>query len=210
MKQYPSLRDTVRDYISNGIYDGRLQLGDRISEQSVADQMGVSRTPAREALMQLHSEGILEYTPRKGFSLRMVDEKEKNDMYEATALLDAFAAASAQPHMTDDDITTLNEYIEKIDVAIKYRNLADYSALQHQFHEVYRRRCNNDIILRFLKTLESGLVPQTYVDNDEDRLFSLYTLINDEHRHIVELFAAGDRDELFRYLMQTHWAPSRP
>lgn len=209
MNEYKSLRDHVRSYISEGIYDGTFQPGDRISEQSVADRLGVSRTPAREALMQLRSEGLLEYTPRKGFSIKMVGAKEQQDIYATVALMDAYAASMAVPSITSQDILRMKECIDKIDVAIKYRNRADYRVQQHAFHDIYRQRCGNGVVLRVLEMMETGLVSEIYEGEDTDSLFSLYTDVNDEHRHIVQLLEERDSEGLFRFLLDTHWAASR-
>ncbi|MDL2327069.1 GntR family transcriptional regulator [Ruminococcaceae bacterium OttesenSCG-928-A11] len=209
MKKYNSLRDYVRRYISDGINDGSFSPGDRISEQSVADRLGVSRTPAREALMQLHTEGLLEYTPRKGFAIKQVDAKEKADIYEAVAALDAYTAVCAIRQMTPQVLAALRECIEKIDVAIKYRNVTDYCVLQQNFHHIYRKACGNDVILRFLETLEGGLVPQVFTGEDEDSLFTLYAELNDEHRKIVSLFEQKDPGPLFSFLTESHWTSVR-
>ncbi|MDL2294118.1 GntR family transcriptional regulator [Ruminococcaceae bacterium OttesenSCG-928-D13] len=209
MKKYDSLRDYVRRYISDGVNDGSFSPGDRISEQSVADRLGVSRTPAREALMQLHTEGLLEYTPRKGFAIKKVSEKEKGDIYEAVAALDAYTAVCALGQLAPQVMAALQECIEKIDVAIKYRNIQDYCTLQQSFHHIYRKACGNDVILQFLDTLESGLVPQVFTGEDQDSLFALYAELNNEHRHIVSLFEQRDPGDLFRYLTETHWASAK-
>lgn len=209
MKKYDSLRDYVRNYISSGINDGTFTLGDRISEQSVADRLGVSRTPAREALMQLHTEGLLEYTPRKGFSIKKISEKERSDIHQTIAALDAYAALCAMPKLTEEHLAALRECIEKIDIAIKYRNSTDYRLLQHQFHHLYRSICNNDTILQYLESLEYGLVPQVFLGEDEDKLFQLYAALNDEHRRVVELFEARDSEALYRFLSEVHWSPER-
>lgn len=209
MKKYDSLRDYVRRYIADGISDGSFVPGDRISEQSVADRLNVSRTPAREALMQLRAEGLLEYTPRKGFSLKQVDEKEKADTYGAVAALDAYAAIRALECMDIELLGALRECIEKIDVAIKYRNLPDHSALQQNFHHIYRKACGNNVVLRALDTLESGLAPQALAREKQDGLFALYAQLNGEHREIVALFEQKDRGALFHFLTETHWVPAR-
>ena len=209
MKKYKSLRDFVRSYISEEIYAGSLKPGDRINEQSLAAKLGVSRTPAREALMQLEAEGLLEYAPRKGFSIKQISGKETRDNYEVLALLDAYAATCALPQMSPDDLAALKECIDKIDVAIKYKNRNDYRLLQHQFHDLYRRRCGNHVVLRVLEMMESGLTPEVFVSDDTERLFTLYGAINDEHRRIVELMENKESDQLFRYLKDHHWALDR-
>ena len=205
-----SLRSHVRQYIVDGIADGSFCPGDKISEQEIADALNVSRTPAREALLQLNSEGLLDYFPRRGFSLKRMTEKEKQDNYELVAVLDSYCARIAAPVLTDAEFRTMHEIIDKIDVAIKYRNVDDYRDLQFRFHSVYRSKAGNEEILRLLDIAESGIVPQIYLGSDEDQMQNIYFMLNNEHRRILELLEARDADNAERYLRDTHWAPRFP
>lgn len=209
MKKYKSLRAYVRCFISESIYSGELKPGDRINEQNLASRLSVSRTPAREALMQLESEGLLTYTPRRGFTIKNITPQEMRDNYAVMAIMDAQAARLALPFLDETDLVALNECVEKIDVAIKYKNRDDYRLLQHQFHDRYRQKCDNMVILRILESLESGLTPEVFVSDDTERLFELYKIINNEHRAIIRLIQAGDVEELFSYLHDRHWALDR-
>ncbi len=201
-----SLRDIVRKFILGEISSGALNAGDKISEQGIADAVGISRTPAREALLQLYSEGLLDYFPRRGFAIKTPTDREKNENYEMIALLDSYCAMSAIKNFTQEDIALMNQYIDKIDIAIKYKNIVEYSELQENFHYVYRNKCENILIIKTLENIENGIAPKTFISEDTDELMNLYSMLNDEHRKIVQLFKDGNGDKLFNYLLKTHWA----
>ena len=77
---HSSLKDNVYAYIAGRIDSGELSAGDRVSEQAICDAMGVSRTPVREALIQLASDGYLDNLPRRGFRVRgSVRSREKGE-----------------------------------------------------------------------------------------------------------------------------------
>ena len=201
-----SLRTLVRKYIIDGIANGKFCPGDKISEQEIVNALGVSRTPTREALLQLNSEGLLDYLPRKGFSIKNMNEQEKHDIYELIAVLDAFCARATADKLEASDFRAMHEYIDKIDIAIKYQNMDDYRTLEMQFHNVYRQRTGNRKILHILEIAESGVVPNTFVGDDVEEMTRLYTMLNREHRHVLELLEARDGEAAEKYLLDTHWA----
>lgn len=92
MKKYKTLKDHVYDYIAEQILDGNLIPSQRINETAISQELSVSRTPVREALIQLSCEGILDNLPRKGFVLKGVTEKEARDLYTVIGILDGMAA----------------------------------------------------------------------------------------------------------------------
>lgn len=204
MPKKDSLRETVRTHVLEQIQNGQLRTGDKLTELSICKQLGISRTPVREALLLLSSEGLLEYTPHRGFTIKGMDQKAKEDTYEILTLLDALSARLALPHMTPADLSELNRCADLIDIAIKYHNYPDYCQLQQQFHDIYRNRCSNQVLIHLLQELQVGCPPQTYYSEDQSQLFSVFSTMNQEHRKIIALFEAGDPQKLFDYLCY-HW-----
>ena len=82
MPKFKTLKDHVYDYIAEQIMEGRLRPSEKISEAAICEELSISRTPVREALIQLAGEEILENVPRKGFIIRHVDLKEARELYE--------------------------------------------------------------------------------------------------------------------------------
>ncbi|SDT38257.1 transcriptional regulator, GntR family [Paenibacillaceae bacterium GAS479] len=202
--KHQSLKDKVYDYISHGIQSGGLTPDQRITEQEVCSQLGVSRTPAREALLQLAADGLLVQIPRKGFVVKRFDKSEKLQTYEAIALLDSFIAVSVAAELTEDQLLRMQELTERIDIAVKYKNYPEYLKLQNDFHNIYIYACGNAVLIKLLDSLRNGFVPQTYVGQDENKLFALLKTCNDEHKELLQAFSIKDKERV-RAVLWKHW-----
>jgi DNA-binding GntR family transcriptional regulator len=105
--------------LRKAIIDGRFAPGQRLKESELADALGFSRTPIREALLILQSDGMIFNEPRKGAIVRAYTDVELEDMFELRAQLEVFAARRACHRRTDDDLAELEDTanrLEKIDV----------------------------------------------------------------------------------------------
>lgn len=205
MARSNTLRNSVRQAVLEKIQYGELLAGDKIREAELCGSLGLSRTPVREALIQLATEGILESHPHRGFTVAQKSLKEKSDVYIVLATLDALAAQLAFDHMGDVQIRQMCELTDKIDVAVKYQNYPEYCRLQQQFHEVYRDICDNAYLQSLLKDMQEGFFPMTYYSDNKDRLFEVFSNMNDEHRKIIRFFMEKERQALYDFLIGTHW-----
>ena len=126
MEKYKSLKDHVYDYIAEQILEGNLEPEDKINEAAICEELNISRTPVREALIQLASEGVLHNRARKGFVVRALSEREVKELYVVIGLLDGYAAKSACRQLTEKDLANMSFYVESMDVAIKAANFEMY------------------------------------------------------------------------------------
>ena len=141
--EYRSLKDHVYNHIVDLIDGGTLADDHKISEQQICDALGVSRTPVREALIQLAADGYLENVPRKGFYVKRVTEDSAREIVEIIGPLDGRAALLAVGDMTDDDIAQLQFLHGSMQLAIEKGLYKKYDDLQHDFHDCYVRKCGN-------------------------------------------------------------------
>ncbi|MBP1744699.1 MAG: GntR family transcriptional regulator [Firmicutes bacterium] len=206
VKNYESLRDYVYKYISDKIQSGELQANQKISEAEICNDLSISRTPAREALIKLASDNLIEYAPRRGFFVKEVSLKEKLDVYSVLACLDGFAAALAMDKMKDEDFKEMEISIGKIDLAIENKDYTLYNKLQFGFHDVYINKCDNEKLIEMINTLEHSFMPVTYANKNPEVLFQILKDVNKEHKKIIELFKKGDSRELEYFLRDVHWA----
>ncbi len=176
----------------------------KINEVALSKQLEVSRTPVREALIQLASENLLEYLPRRGFIVKEVDTKKKLDVFKVVSVLDALAATLALEDITEDDIEKMEEYVKIIDLSILEKNYEDYQKYQKKFHDVYMDKCNNSTLTGILKTLQNSFVRQVYLSNDIDKLFNASTKMNEDHKEIIKCFKNKEKDRL-EQLIKKHW-----
>lgn len=201
-----SLKDNVYAYIAGRIDSGELSAGDRVSEQAICDAMGVSRTPVREALIQLASDGYLDNLPRRGFRVRGFDRKNALEVFEVIAPLDGQAAYLACPKLDEDILSQLRFLVGSMDLAIESHLMLKYDDLQREFHSTYIRLCGNDRLINLLHQLERCFIKRDYSTVDREEAYRLLHKANDEHRHILELFEAGDATAVRDYIRDVHWS----
>ena len=112
------LKQRVYQELKAKIERGELAQGEKIGELAVSEAMGVSRTPVREALIQLEADGYLEGVPRRGFRVRSFDEQSAREVFEMLGPLDGRAALLAVPHMTEADFANMDFLCESMELAI--------------------------------------------------------------------------------------------
>lgn len=204
MAKYESLKDHVYEYIMRKIQSGKLLPNQKINEQEIYQALGISRTPTREALIQLSADNLIEYIPRKGFLVKNIDNKQKLDVYRIIGTLDALAAALSLNLLTEDDYQHMAETLEKIDISIKYNNYPDYCQLQTEFHDIYINKCNNPSLIKLLYSLKNSFIRLSYMSDNKERLFTVLKDVNKEHKQIAELFQSKDLHAL-ETAIKAHW-----
>lgn len=200
-----SLRNLATKDILNRIQHGIISSDEIITESQVCSTLNISRTPAREALIELVANGVLEKVPRKGYRISNIDQKHKIDSYVILGVLDALAAKLAMENFTDQDIKKMNEFIDLIDIAIKYENYESYCEQQEKFHHVYIDKCDNIQLEKMLEEIKASVSRYTYFSENTEKLFDLCRAMNNEHRQIIELFKRKDSVALEAYLIDVHW-----
>lgn len=203
---YMSLKDHVYEYISESIKDGSLRPGDKINEQHLSDKLNVSRTPVREALIQLAAEGLLDAEPRRGFRVKPLILEEAKDLYQLIGHLDAMAATLSLADITGEDIDMMKELQAKMKDAIEAQDFERYYRLQIEFHNVYLRKCSNKQLIIMLEQLKLRFIKRGYSDSDSDRLNEIFNETNAQHTKIIELFESRDARALESFLKEKHWS----
>lgn len=201
-----SLKDDVYGFIAARIDSGDLAAGDRVSEQAICDAMGVSRTPVREALIQLASDGYLDNQPRRGFRVRGFDRENALEVFEIMGPLDGQAAFLACPLLDEHMHSQLRFLVGAMDLAIESGLMRKYDDLQREFHATYVSRCGNHRLIEMIRQLERCFVKHDYATVDRDSAFRLLRKANDEHRQIVERFEARDAAGVRDFIRDVHWA----
>lgn len=105
--------EVAAELIREAILDGRIAAGARLKESELAQQLGISRTPIREALLVLQAQGLVELTPNRGATVRTYSLDELDDMYHVRALLEGFAARLAALRLSEDAIGQLRASCER-------------------------------------------------------------------------------------------------
>ena len=124
MEKFKTLKDHVYEYIADQIRDGSLLPEQRVNENVICESLNISRTPVREALIQLTAEGVLENRARKGFVIKSISEKDVGEIYAVIGVLDGYAAKSSCDHLTKQDpvsYTHLDVYKRQVLSLMRFR-----------------------------------------------------------------------------------------
>ena len=209
MPNFKSLKDFVYDYISEQISKGDLEPNEKIYENNICKELNISRTPVREAMIQLATEGYIESIPRRGFVVRKLDEKEAEDIYEILGILDGFVARQVCGELTEKDFSDMDFYIGSMDLATKAENYDMYYKQQEQFHDTYISKSSNESLKQMIYQVKKKFLKRSYgipkgVSTEKTLLDT-----NAEHREMLELFKKGDAIGIETYLREVHWENSK-
>jgi len=154
---YMTLRDVVFKSIRDAILSGSLKAGERLMEKNLADKLGVSRTPIREALRKLEIEGFIEMVPRKGAVVKEVTPTEIADVLEIRASLEALAAKIACSKLTEQTKEDLNNKKEEFKLAAKDNNVDLMAEKDVAFHDIIYSATGNEKLIHILNNLREQL-----------------------------------------------------
>lgn len=150
MNEDHSLRGRVFTKIKNDILEGRYQAGDELREVTLGDELGVSRTPVREALRQLALEGLVELIPNKGAYVTGITAKDVRDIYQIRARLEGLCASMAAESITQEQLDRLDEIILLSRFYEEKEDFEHLLSLDSQFHEVLYEACGSKMLQHLL------------------------------------------------------------
>lgn len=155
-KSSASLAEVAYARLRAAIQSHEFMPGERMREADLAEWLGVSRTPMRDALRQLETEGLLEAAPRRGLVVATLDQQRVTEIYTVRSVLESLAARLAARHATEAEIAMLRQNVNRQEET----PLDDVEAqlqLNHQFHDIIYRASRNRYLLAALHTLETPL-----------------------------------------------------
>ena len=202
---YQSLKDHVCSYIADLIANDQVPDSGKIVEQEICDALGVSRTPVREALIQLAADGFLESVPRRGFFINRLTREKAIEIVQILGPLDGRAAYLASGRMSVEEIAELRQIHESIANAMRAGDYLHHNELQHEFHNYYLERCGNKRLIEIVQHLNWYFMKRETINVVERGLVSKLEQSVAEHEEIVRLFEAVDAEALQRYIRDVHW-----
>jgi DNA-binding GntR family transcriptional regulator len=193
------LREKIASSIRDSIIEGKIKPGERLLEPVVAKYLGVSRTPLREAFLQLESEGFLKFNPRKGALVTETSLKDAEETYQIKGTLEALAAKLATEHLTENEIDEIHHLNEKMRL-ISISNNKDYKTfleLNSIFHQKIYERCGNDKLKKMIQTLRNQTLRYNFI------FLSLMSHLEEsvsEHSLIIQAIRNRNADDLEYYI----------
>lgn len=206
MMPFKTLKDHVYDYISDEIRNNNIKPNEKISENKICEALNVSRTPVREALIELASVDILKREPRKGFVVKEVTLKKIKETYMILGVLEGLATKLAVDHLTEEDIKELETLIDEIETGIDEKNYYEYYKLQFNFHSIINNASHNMELVKTIENLKKSFIKQTYnMEHTNKEITDMLKITNSEHKEIVRLIKEKDREGVEDYLRNVHW-----
>lgn len=195
-----SLRDSVYLELKDAIMKGELLPGMRLMEIPIADKMGVSRTPVREAIKRLEKDGFVTVTPGFGAKVSGIGDKDVTDALDVRIAVETMAVRQAAQVISAKQVEELRRINRDIHKAVKSGDVAAISLEDNRLHHTICEISDNKVLLRIMQELEE-LVLRFRVEYIKG--ITEYSAILEDHDAIIDAVAAGDADEAAR-LVESH------
>ena len=205
MVKIKSVREQVYEHVVHMIRTNELDYGDKINIAELQEQLGVSRPPINEALIQLAADGILDNVPRKGFFVKQMTKQQTYEVFEIISALDIYILEKIMKTAKDKDIDTLRIIVSKIDDAIERENFDDYQELQDRFHHAYLDICGNQMLIGLMDDLRRHVIRTTVFSEDSESMFNYFREANKEHEEIVERIEKKNAEGLTELILKHNY-----
>ena len=157
MDEYLPLRDVVFKTLRQAILKGELEPGERLMEIQLAERLGVSRTPIREAIRKLELEGLVLMIPRKGAEVAKISESNLRDVLEVRRSLEELAIDLACQRITAEELESLNKAEVDFKAAIGNGDAMQIAQTDEQFHEIIYNSTKNQKLVQILNNLREQM-----------------------------------------------------
>lgn len=200
IKDVQSLRDRAYEEIKREILKLGLEPGQFLSIGDLAKQLSVSRTPVRDALLQLEREGWVTVLPFKGAYVSVISVKDIEDIFELLVVLEAHMARLAAEKFTDSDVEKADTLLAQSQSLINTGRMSETAGVWSQFHNLIEAAANNPRMLEIIDQLRQQCIRLRHFTAVVPERVSLSY---DQHRAILEAIRARD-PERAEALMRTH------
>jgi DNA-binding GntR family transcriptional regulator len=200
IKQYQPLREVVFENIRNAIQSGELRPGERLMEVQLAESLGVSRTPVREAIRKLEKAGLVTITPRRGVYVTDISLDDMENILEIRGCLEGKAAELAARKMTSAMERKLKFRLQEFVELMDENQMKEALKKDAEFHELIHSSCKNQQLIQMLDDLSEQVnrFRRGYLKNASEA-----PSLPEEHAKIIEALIAQDPMEA-RRAMEDH------
>lgn len=192
INEYLPLRDVVFNTLRQAILKGELLPGERLMEIQLAQRLGVSRTPIREAIRKLELEGLVTMVPRKGAEVAKITEKSLRDVLEVRKALEELAMQIACDKISADTIDDLEVALEEFKKAISSKELTAIAEADVNFHDVIYNATCNDKLIQILNNLREQMY-RYRIEYIKD--YNSHNRIIEEHEMIIDSLKKQDKEQ---------------
>ncbi len=188
---YLPLRDAVFNTLRRDILMGKMKPGERLLEIPLANRLGVSRTPIREAIRMLELEGLVVMVPRKGAQVAKISWESLQDVLEVRRALDVLAIELACERMTDEEYASLVEACESFEQATHTKDTRQIAEADVAFHDIIVASTGNRRLVQLVNNLSEQMYRYRFEHiKDESR----HEMLVNEHREMCRCIKEKDKD----------------
>ena len=191
MNEYLPLRDVVFNTLRDAILKGELEPGERLMEIQLAERLGVSRTPIREAIRKLELEGLVLMIPRKGAEVAKISEKSLRDVLEVRRSLEELAAELACQRMDAEALKDLEDAQKAFIQAVESGETMTMAEADEHFHDVIYMGTGNTRLVQILNNLREQMYRYRFEYIKDS---SQHERLVEEHKVIYESIVKKDKE----------------
>ncbi len=190
MNEFLPLRDVVFNTLRQAILTGELKPGERLMEIHLANKLGVSRTPIREAIRKLELEGLVTMIPRRGAEVAQITGKSLQDVLEVRRSLDALCAELACERISDEELAALEVACKNFEEATRTKDTRVIAAADVALHDIIIKATNNARLVQLVNNLAEQMYRYRF---EYIKDYSMHNRLVEEHRVIFEAIKSKDK-----------------
>lgn len=191
MDEFLPLRDVVFNTLRQAILTGDLKPGERLMEMHLADKLGVSRTPIREAIHKLELEGLVTIIPRRGAEVAQITEKSMNDVLEVRRALDALCAELACDRISEKELDGLKAACDHFELTTHTQDLKKIAQADVALHDIIVQATGNQRLIQLINNLSEQMYRYRFeYIKDSCR----HEMLVEEHRIIYQSIVRKDKE----------------
>ncbi len=198
-----SLREQVYEYLKHQMNSGRLKQAAFLNLNEISAELGMSKTPLRDALFQLESEGFVTIFPRKGVMVNVLSLEKIRNIYQILGGLEAAVIIQVAVKIHREDVDRMDALNEKMKQDIARGDFDGYYEKNLLFHECYLGLSDNTDLLRMVRTFKERLYD---FPRNKGFLKDWETASTGEHAEMVRLLREGDYGGAADYVRDVHWS----
>jgi DNA-binding GntR family transcriptional regulator len=189
MDAYLPLRDVVFNTLRQAILYGKLKPGERLMEITLANRLGVSRTPVREAIRKLELEGLVIMIPRKGAQVAPITEQDLNDVLEVRLALEELAMSAACKRITQGEMEEIGKALRAFEECMDSQDVSKLAQADEDFHERIYQATGNRRLIQIIHNLREQIY-RYRVEYLKD--WKVRSELEEEHRELFHALQEGD------------------
>lgn len=190
MNEFLPLRDVVFNTLRQAILTGELKPGERLMEIHLANKLGVSRTPIREAIRKLELEGLVTMIPRRGAEVAQITEKSMNDVLEVRRAVDALCVELACERISDEELERLKAACDDFAEQVKTKDVKKIAQADVALHNIIVEATGNQRLISLVNTLSEQMYRYRF---EYIKDFTQHESLIEEHRVIYESIVKKDK-----------------